>query len=237
VSPASAADLPPTIQVVKATVVGGGAGLEVTYRISCPDIYNPNSGDRHALWTNGEYLEFECSAEPRTVTNLVAAGATPYRSGSTSISTHVTNCLYFGGIDEPTCYRVLNTTTVRAQTGKFVPESSVDLGHDLDLVGVRLLSDGAARVTVRLTCGPADWGYLRSTVTQATSTGVTRLWSDLDLGTVECDAGSTQERTYVVPAQPGLRLRAGDAIIESEYSACDEGCYRGLDASLVKLRK
>lgn len=64
--------------------------------------------------------------------------------------------------------------------------------------------------------------------------GVTRLWSDFELGIVECDAGSTQERTYVVPVQPGLRLRAGDAIIESEYSACDEGCYRGLDATLVK---
>ena len=246
-APASAADLPPTIHLDRAFVVARGAALEVSYTVTCPD----NANGRHALWTtlpatptSGviiDYLEFNCDAAPRTITNLVSnrASAPAFSTSSRVIATHVTNCLYFDSTSEPVpgCYNVYDTSTIKAKTGKFAPESSVDIASNLDLVGARLV-DGGVELTQVLTCNIEAAGFLFSTVTQAGGSGTAKSSAGFGAGAlVECAAGETRTLTYVVPAQPGMGFQPGDSVIESKFTNCEEGCTRGIDTSLMRLRR
>ena len=53
---AHAADVPPVVEVERAWAVQKGAALEVAYTVTCPD--RTDRRYQHAMWTNGDYLEF-----------------------------------------------------------------------------------------------------------------------------------------------------------------------------------
>jgi hypothetical protein len=239
--PAQAADpLAPAFSITKAWAVAKGAGVEVSYRIVCPDAVE---GRRHAMWTAvggtvTDVLEFSCGPTPRTVTNLLSGVSL---SGVQTIRTEVFNCLYFDFTSEPIpgCYLVTDVSEVRIKSGAFVPESSVDLYGDVELLSATLTPAGGVRLTHRLSCTRPMAAQLVTTLVQANRGVLTKASGTPpeNSGYFECDPESTPiDVNYVVPAPSGQRFQAGELLVDAAWTWCDEGCDRGLDTRVVRLR-
>jgi hypothetical protein len=218
--------------------VGGGAGVEVAYTVSCPEA--PESGALRALWAQTapdaphNYLEFWCYPdEPQRVILLLSSWNGPPGTEVT-LTTTVTNWL-FAPWEEgiPGAYRIQTTDTTTVKRGAFEPESWAEIDADLRLLRTRLTRDGGVRVVQRLTCDSGSFGVLQTDIAQRTDTGT--LWASGSPGDgfVECDG---QRQTFRYVLQPDGAFTPGKAIVQGWWQMCDEFCPRGVSSDEVRLR-
>jgi hypothetical protein len=241
--PAHAGEVAPVVTFDRAWLTGGGAAVEVAYVVSCPDPSDAQHPEyRHAIVTNGHYVEFTCSPEPRRVT-LLLPGPPPAKRQPLTFTTRVMTpqCLYFDSSDlangEQGCWKIDRTDTVtRLKSAAFVPESSVDVGSDLDITRVQRTSAGGVRLTARFSCLQGwNYGPLAFEVRQMTRSGYTSAAGYADSSEVWCE-DQTFTRTFSVPPPSGRPFGRGAVIVSADWVEWPEGGPWAFDTSLHRLR-
>ena len=239
-APAEAGEIPPVVQFDKAWTVAGGAAVEVAYVITCPDPSDQAAGYRHALSTNYGYLEFRCSSQPQRVVMLLE-GRPPAKGASLTMNSTVLTpqCMYWDSSElangEQGCWKVSRTDTVRPKPGRFVRESSVDIGGHIDVTDVRRTSDGGVRVTAAFSCvGGSLVGDATFEVLQRVRGRYTE--ASAYVGTVECDDKSFTRTFRLPPSSDSRPITKGRAVVRAEWVQWYEGGPWAWDTGLHRLR-
>lgn len=219
---AYAGAVPPVVVFERAWTVAGGAAVEVEYTVTCPDP--ADAGMRHALSTNGHYLEFQCGPEPRRIVVLLHQPGSAGERRTFDTRVYSPQCMYFDSSElepgELGCWKVDVATETTLGTGAFRPESAVDIGGDVDLTRVRRTDAGALRLTARFSCSvPLDaspWFRL----TQRTRAGVVA--AEGPVRQVSCEPGDPQTVRWRATPLVG-RFGKRDVVATVEWIQFAEG--------------
>ena len=239
-SPAEAGEIPPTVQFDKAWTVAGGAAVEVAYLVTCPDPGDQAAGYRHALSTNYGYLEFRCGPEPTRVVMLLQGKAPAKRAALTLNATvYTAQCFYFDSSElengEQGCWKVSRTDTVRPKHGRFVPESSVDIGAHLDVTDVKRAPNGGVRLTAAFSCvGTRLYGYFTFEVRQGKRSDYAA--ASASSREVSCDDESFTRSFVLPPGSQSRPFRKGPTVVAAEWVESFEGGPWAWDTDLYRLR-
>lgn len=237
-APAQAGEVPPTVTFDRAWTVARGAAMEIAWTVTCPDALDQGSGRRHAISTNYGYLEFQCSSRPRRVV-LLAPGRAPAKGSTITVQSTVLTpeCMYFDSSDlengENGCWKVTRTDTTRVKSGRFVRESSVDIGSKVEVKRVTRTKKGGLRLTARFSClGSWNTGYLTLDASQRTRAGYV---SSTGLEEVMCE-DEAFTRSFTLPRPENGRFRKGKVVIAAEWAQDFEGGPYSSDTEVHRLR-
>ncbi|QIK65991.1 hypothetical protein G7072_06245 [Nocardioides sp. HDW12B] len=238
---AEAGEVPPVVQFDRAWSVGDGAAVEIAYVVTCPDPSDAANGYRHALATNYGYLEFRCSPEPQRVV-LLAEGAAVAKGRPITVDATVYSpqCLYWDTSElengEQGCWKVTRSDTARVKAGRFVPESTVDIGGRVDVTDVRRTRAGGLRLTAAFSCVEGRiFGYFTFDVRQMTRRGPTSATSPAASEVACFDESFT--RTFTVPRRSIDRpFTKGDVVVSAEWVEGYEGGPWAWHSGVQRLR-
>jgi hypothetical protein len=238
---AHAADAPPVVEVERAWRVQKGAALEVAYTIACPD--RTDSSYQHAMWTNGDYLEFRCSPQPQRVVQLLPG---PVSKGERlSLDTRVVSpeCMYADFTDPdfpiPGCRVVDSTDELRIKAGPFETEDAAGRGGKAVVTRVRAARDGGVRLVARFSCTRPLEGWVPYQVSQVTRSGYTSAGDGGGDRYVSCTPGDPQRVRWVArPAAGDPSFAFGRRVVVTLDWAFDyEGGQWDYYSGLLQVRR
>lgn len=233
---AHAGTVPPVVEVERAWAVQKGAALQVAYTITCPD---PADQDyRHAMVTNGDYLEFRCGPEPTRVVQLLEG---PVSKGArVTVDTEVLSpqCMYVDYTDPdfviPGCHVVERTDVLRVKGGRFEAESAAGRGGTVTVTKVRAVRDGGLRLVARFSCQGSLVGWVPFQVSQVTRTGYTSAGDGGADRYVACTPGQSQKLRWTArPSESDPPFALGRRVLVTldwakDYEGGQWAYYSGL---------